>query len=85
MWPLVSLFWIKGGVSFGFQRQLVLPYLHCRGKCNIDSPRSTSGDTPADLLMASIVWLQSRPKTSPLRTDETLFSLVALTADTTDV
>ena len=40
------LFWISGDVSSGFQSpECVLPYLHCGSKCNVHSPRSTSGAT----------------------------------------
>ena len=52
--PLVPLFWISSDVFSGFQSQDRLPYLHCRGKCNVCSLRSTSGATPADLLTASM-------------------------------
>ena len=40
-----TLFWISGDVSSGFQSQSGLPYLHCRGKHNVHSLRSTSGAT----------------------------------------
>ena len=50
--PLVPLFWISGDVSSGFQSQSGLPYSHCGGKHNVRSPRSTSGATLADLLVA---------------------------------
>ena len=52
--PLVPLFWISGDVSFGFQSQSGLPYSHCGGECNVHSPRSTSGATLADLLVAGM-------------------------------
>ena len=39
-------------MSSGFQSLSGLPYLHCRGECNVHSPRSTSGATLADLLAA---------------------------------
>ena len=51
--PLVPLFWISGDISSGFQSQSGLPYSHCGGECNVRSPRSTSGATLADLLVAS--------------------------------
>ena len=50
--PLVRLFWISGDVSSGFQSQSGLPYSPPHGsKCNVHSPRSTSGATHADLLI----------------------------------
>ena len=51
--PLVPLFWISGDVSSGFQSQSGLPYLHCGGKRNVCSLKSTSGATLANLLVAS--------------------------------
>ena len=50
--PLVPLFWISGDISSGFQSQSGLPYSHCGGKDNVCSPRSTSGATLANLLVA---------------------------------
>ena len=43
--PLVPLFWISGDVSSGFQSQsgFCLIRYFCGGKCNVRSPRSTSG------------------------------------------
>ena len=52
--PLVPLFWISFNVSSGFQSQSGLPYLHCGGKHNVHSLRSTSGATLADLLAAGL-------------------------------
>ena len=51
-----TLFWISVNVSSGFQSQsgFCFSSLFCRGKCNVHSPRSTSGATPADLLMVSV-------------------------------
>ena len=60
--PLVPLFCISSHDSSGFQSQSGLPYSHCRGKCNVHSLKSTSGATPADLLMAGIA-------ASPVHTD----------------
>ena len=37
----------------GFQSQSGLPYSHCGGERNVRSPRSTSGATLANLLVAS--------------------------------
>ena len=63
-WTHVSYFgaywypclWISGDVSSGFQRQsgvcLICMFSGC--KCNLHSPRSTSGATPVNLLAASI-------------------------------
>ena len=51
--PLVPLFWISGDVSSGFQSQSGLPYSHCGGEHNVHSPRSTSGATLVNLLVAS--------------------------------
>ena len=50
--PLVPLFWISGNISSRLQSQSGLPYLHCGGKRNVRSPRSTSGATLANLLAA---------------------------------
>ena len=36
-----TLFWISGDIS-KFQSQSRLPYSHCRGECDVHSPRSTS-------------------------------------------
>ena len=52
--PLVPLFWISGDVSSGFQSQIGLPYLHCRGERNVHSARSTSGATLANLYTAGM-------------------------------
>ena len=54
--PLVTLFWISGDVSSGFQSQsgFCLICYFCRGECNVHSPRFTSGATLADLLAASV-------------------------------
>ena len=51
---LIPLFWISSDISSGFQSQSRLPYLHCGGKCNVCSLRSTSGAIPADLLTVSM-------------------------------
>ena len=60
--PLVPLFWISGDVSSGFQSQsgFCLIRYFCGGKCNVHSPRFTSGVTLADLLAAG-----EQPVTSP--------------------
>ena len=60
--PLVPLFWISGDVSSGFQSQsgFCLIRYFCGGKCNVHSPRFTSGATLADLLAAG-----AQPVTSP--------------------
>ena len=60
--PLVPLFWISGDVSSGFQSQsgFCLIRYFCGGKCNVHSPRFTSGATLADLLVAG-----AQPVTSP--------------------
>ena len=60
--PLVPLFWISGDVSSGFQSQSGFCLIHyfCGGKCNVHSPRFTSGATLADLLAAG-----TQPVTSP--------------------
>ena len=50
--PLVPLFWISGDVSSGFQSQSGLLYSHCGGERNVHSPRSTSGATLVNLLVA---------------------------------
>ena len=52
--PLVPLFWISGDVSAGFQSQsgFCLIRYFCGGKCNVHSPRFTSGATLANLLAA---------------------------------
>ena len=55
---LVPLFWISGNVSSGFQSQSF--WLFFGGECNVHSPKSTSGATPADLLMTN-----GTPITSP--------------------
>ena len=54
--PLVPLFRISGDVSSGFQSQsgFCLIRFFVEAKCNVHSPRSTSGATPADLMMAGI-------------------------------
>ena len=59
--PLVPLFWISGDVSSGLQSQsqsvllsLFIISLFCGGKCNVHSPRSTSGATPANLMTVGI-------------------------------
>ena len=53
---LVPLFWISGDISSGFQSQsgFCIICLFCGDECNVHSPRSPSGATPADLLMAGI-------------------------------
>ena len=45
--PLVPLFWISGDVSSGFQSQsgFCLIRYFCGGRCNVHSPRFTSGAT----------------------------------------
>ena len=60
--PLVPLFWISGDVSSGFQSQSGFHLIRyfCRGKCNIHSPRFTSGATLANLLVGG-----AQPVTSP--------------------
>ena len=60
--PLVPLFWISGDVSSGFQSQsgFCLIRYFCGGKCNVHSPRFTSGVTLADFLAAG-----TQPVTSP--------------------
>ena len=60
--PLVPLFWISGAVSSGFQSQsgFCLIRYFCGVKCNVHSPRFTSGATLADLLAAG-----AQPVTSP--------------------
>ena len=60
--PLVPLFWISGDVSSGFQSQsgFCLIRYFCGGKCNVHSPRFTSGATLADFLAAG-----AQPVTSP--------------------
>ena len=55
---LRPLIWISADTSSGFKVQSGLPYLHWRGKYDIRSMRSTSGATPADLLMVS--WLPAQ-------------------------
>ena len=52
--PLVPLFWISGDVSSGVQSQsrICLIRFFCEGECYVHSPRSTSGATLADLLVA---------------------------------
>ena len=59
---MVPLFWISGDVSSGFQSQsgFCLICYFCRGKCNVHSPRFTSGATLANLLAAGV-----QPVTSP--------------------
>ena len=47
-------FW-QTHMSFFSKPEWVLPYSNCRGKCNVHSPRSTSGATCADLLAASLL------------------------------
>ena len=52
---LVPLFWISGDVSSGFQRVgSALFTIFAEAKCNIHSPRSTSGATHANLLAAGM-------------------------------
>ena len=62
MGPLEPLFWISGDVSSGFQSQsgFCLIRYFCGGKCNVHSPRFTSGATLVDLLAAGV-----QPVTSP--------------------
>ena len=52
--PLVTLFWISGDISSGFQSQsgFCLIRYFCGGECNVHTPRFTSGATLADLLAA---------------------------------
>ena len=53
--PLVSLFWISGDISFGFQSQSGFCLIQfCRRKCNVHSLRPPSCAIPADLLTAII-------------------------------
>ena len=54
--PLVPLFWISDDIFSRFQSQsgFCLTHLFCGSKCNVHSPRSISGATPADLLIAGI-------------------------------
>ena len=58
----VPLFWISGDISSGFQSQsgFCLIRYFCGGRCNVHSPRFTSGGTLADLLAADM-----QPVTSP--------------------
>ena len=60
--PLVPLFGISGDVSSRVQSQsgFCLIRYFCGGKCNVHSPRFTSGATLADLLATSV-----QPVTSP--------------------
>ena len=55
MGPLISLFWISGDVSSGFQSQSRQPYSYFgRGVPDICSLRFTSGATPLPGYIASI-------------------------------
>ena len=58
---LVTPFWISGDISSGVQSQSEFCLIRFSGsKCNVHSPRSTSGATLADLLAAG-----AQPVTSP--------------------
>ena len=62
--PLVTSFWISGDVSSGVSKpEWVLNYSHCGGEFNVHPLRTTSGATPANLLIDSIAGsnLRRRP------------------------
>ena len=71
----MSLFWISIDISSGFQSRLGSSlFAFCRGECNVDSPRFTSGGTPVGLLTADclpfIIYLQiyqQRWELAPIR------------------
>ena len=50
--PVLDFWW---RLLWGSMPEWVLPYSHCGGKCNVHSPRSTSGATCANILAASLL------------------------------
>ena len=50
--PVLDFWWRLLWVS---KPEVVLPYSHCGGECNVHSPKSTSGATLANLLAAGLL------------------------------